>query len=98
MTFGVHIAGLDTSGGLYWVLLPLERSLEIAKIEKNRHHKGTKSRFLGLSERFGDYILQSKVVVDDIWRIYSGFKHLWGSVLTPLTNEAIFGDSENREK
>ena len=34
---------------------------------------GTKSRFLGLSERFGDYILQSKLIVDDIWRIYSGF-------------------------
>ena len=27
---------------------------------------GTKSRFLGLSERFGDYMLQSKLVVDDI--------------------------------
>ena len=40
--------------------------------------KGTKSRFLGLSERFGDYILQSKVVVGDIWRIYSEFSgNIW---------------------
>ena len=40
--------------------------------------KGTKSRFLGLSERFGDYILHNKLVVDDIWRIYRGFSgNIW---------------------